>query len=404
MKPKTGSAVLLAAITFVALLVGPVWAQGKISLTASVPTFNQAYRGANGYWGDCSMGTNGCPDSIDGAGCLITSFAMVLGYYNVTLSIPRDSSCTGTARTGMNPGILNDWLKTHGGYGKCGNDIGSCCLEWTHLPSQISVTQYVNRSESGVDSTAERIIDQSLRQGYPVICGVNWGGYCHGSTTQSEDCHWVVITGKVGSTYTIIDPYNPDTTNPAGVRTTLDDGTFGAYTIDRYVVVAGNVPSAKLADLHLALSFSPRGLTVPGATQERFLTITGAEPNTQLLLYVRVIDPHGNATYAYYGSGTDASLRYARDKRSLYQTPRPFSNGTFVLNRGPTKGEDAGTWTWEVWGEDPARPGNTYGYEIAAYTISSSGAQVQTGIALVLSLAIFVAGLLYVSILLRPGT
>ncbi|MEA3239612.1 MAG: C39 family peptidase [Candidatus Bipolaricaulota bacterium] len=401
MKPTKGLAILYVALVLVSVSVVLSLGQENITLPAPVPAFNQAYQGASGYWGDCGMGTNGCPDNVSVAGCLITSFAMVLGYYDVSLSIPREASCTGGARSGMDPGILNDWLKTHGGYGRCGSDTGSCCLEWTHLPPQVSITQYVNRSERGIDSTAKRVIDQSLRQGYPVICGVNWGGYCHGSTTQTEDCHWVVITGKKGATYTIIDPYNRNTTDPAGVSTTLDKGTFGAYTIDRYVIVSGVVPSPYLANLHLSLSFSPSGFIMPGALQVRSLTITGTEPTTQLLLYARVIDPHGEVTYAYYRTATDTKLHYAHEKRSLYPTPHSFSDGTFVLNRQTTAGEEPGTWTWEVWAEDPAYPRTPRDYEIAAYTISSSGAQAQTGIVIALALAIFIAGLIYVSILLR---
>ena len=401
MKLTKRLAILSVALVLVSLFILPSLGQETITLPARVPAFNQAYSGPNGYWGDCDMGTNGCPDRIATAGCLITAFAMVLDYYDVNLSIPRDSSCTDAAHTGMDPGILNDWLKTHGGYGKCGSETGSCCLEWTHLPPQVSITTYVNHSERGVDSTAERMIDQSLRQGHPIICGVHWGSYCHSSRTQTEDCHWIVITGKKGSTYTIIDPYNADTSNRDGVRTTLDSGTFGAYTIDRYVVVAGDVPSSRLPDLRLSLSFSPSGLIVPGAMQVRSLTITGTEPAAQLLLYARVTDPRGDVIYAYYRSATDTNLHYTREKRSLYLTPRSFSDGTFVLNRGAIIRDDPGTWTWEVWLEDPTRPNQPHGYDITAYTIGSS-VEPQTGIAIALGLAIVIAGLIYVSILLRP--
>ena len=394
-------AILLVAITLALFPFNLVSAQEDISLPATVSAFNQEYQGPNGYWGNCGLGTNGCPDKISTTGCLITAFAMVLDYYNVSLFIPRESSCTNTARTGMDPGILNDWLKTHGGYGRCGSDTGSCCLEWTNLPPQVSVTKHVNRSDRGLDSTAQRMIDQSLLQGYPVIGGVHWDSYCHGATTQTEDCHWVVITGKKDSIYTIIDPYNSDTTDPSGVRTTLDHGTFGAYTIDRFVVVKGIVPSSPLANLFLSLSFSPRGNIKAGVSQVRSLAMTGAEPGTPILLYARVIDPHGDVSYAYYRSQAETKLHYSREKRSFYPTPRAFSNGTILLNKESTASEDAGTWTWEVWAEDPQDPGTPHGYDIAAYTISSSGAQAQTGIAIALALAIFIASLIYVSILLR---
>jgi hypothetical protein len=42
----------------------------------------------------------------------------------------------------------------------------------------------------------------------------------------------------VGTTYAIVDPYNPDTTSPTGLRTTLDKGSRGSYIIDRFVVVS----------------------------------------------------------------------------------------------------------------------------------------------------------------------
>ena len=72
-----------------------------------------------------------------------------------------------------------------------------------------------------------------------------------------------------------------------------------------------------------------------------------------------------------------------------------------MLYKASTAGEEPGTWTWEVWAEDPQNPGATYGYNITAYTIRSSPAQAARGIAIALVLAIFIASLIYVSILLR---
>jgi hypothetical protein len=82
------------------------------------------------------------------------------------------------------------------------------------------------------------IIDHALRQGNPIIAGVHWSSACRSGSSQTEDCHWVVLTGKVGATYTIVDPYNADTTSPTGLRTTLDKGSRGNYVIDRFVVVS----------------------------------------------------------------------------------------------------------------------------------------------------------------------
>jgi len=172
-------------------------------------------------------------------GCLITAFASVLAYYGVELTVPASASCSGRSQTGMNPGILNDWLRANGGFGKCSQDpAGSCCLEWQRLPSAIRVTHHSNRSDVGLNPVAAVVIDHALRQGHPVIAGVHWGAFCNGASGQSEDCHWVVLTGKAGNTYSIIDPINPDPASPAGVQTTLEDGVKGSYIIDRFVVVS----------------------------------------------------------------------------------------------------------------------------------------------------------------------
>jgi hypothetical protein len=371
---KRALIIVLVALFFLPSLSAV--AQGEIRLPHPVPLFNQAYKDASGYWGDCRMGSDGCPDRIATAGCLITAFAMVLDYYGVELSIPAASSCTGKRQRGMDPGILNDWLRTHGGYGRCGEDlVGKCCLEWTHLPPQISITTYTNQRNNGIDSTSRQRIDQALERGYPVISGVHWGSHCHGTTTQSEDCHWVVITGKSGSTYTIVDPYNRDSSDPHGVETTLDYGVFGVYTIDRFVVVSGPVPSYPLQDLQLELSFAPKkGVFLPGDAQTRFITLRGSEGREKLLLYVRVIDPTGKIHYAYYETSTPQAgdpLFYSQERHSLYPVPQGFSDGTLAWNETTLSNAEEGTWTWEVWLEDPSRPGIPLGYDIAAYTIAT---------------------------------
>ena len=259
MKKSFSLSASYAAIWFSFLIAFSLTAFGEVSLPAAVTSFSQAYSGTDGYWGECDMGTYGCRDSLSISGCLITSFAMVLDYYGIDLSISREYACDNRDHTGMDPGILNDWLKLRGGYGKCGDEPGNCCLRWDHLPSQISTTTYENRSEDGLDSKAELIIERALLDGYPVVCGVHWGEHCNWSLTENEDCHWVVITGKRGSTYEIIDPYNENTADRHGLRTTLDQGALGSYTIDRYVVIRGETLNVGLHDLRLSLQFNPEG-------------------------------------------------------------------------------------------------------------------------------------------------
>lgn len=398
-------AFILALVVLLFLPSLLVIAQSEVNLP--VPPFNQAYADASNYWGDCKMGTDGCPDLIAKTGCLITAFAMVLDYYGVELLIPAASSCTGKARVGMDPGILNDWLKIHGGYGRCGqNPVGNCCLEWTHLPPQISITTYSNQFSSGIDALSRQRIDQALSTGYPIVCGVHWGSHCHGTTTQSEDCHWVVITGKYNDTYTITDPYNPDSSDPRGIETTLDYGVFGKYTIDRFVIVTGVVPSSAP---RLEISFEPSdGVFHPGDRQTRLLQLSGIDEGKSYLLYARAIDPDGEVRYAHYRSDArspDASLSYTTTKRSLYPELRQFEIGEFAWNRTRLDNTKPGTWTWEVWLEDPSRPGFPIASDIAAYTIEARTEPITSSFAVLvaLGLTLIVTAIVYTVVLLQEG-
>ncbi len=387
-------------LLFLLLVLSAPLAQAATHLL--IPSFNQAYRDRSGYWGSCAMGTGGCPDRIATAGCLITAFAMVLDYYGVTLSIPAVSSCTGTARQGMDPGILNDWLKTHGGYGRCATDpVGSCCLQWTALPSQIAISTHENLNNTVIDPASQSTIDRALAQGEPVVCGVHWGSHCHGTTTQTTDCHWIVINGRLGATYTIIDPYNQDTSDPHGVTTTLDHGVFGAYTIDRFVVVSGPVPAPSVQGLRLTLSFTPKTSRAyaPDTTQGRFLSTSGSQ-GQPVLLYARVIDPQGVIRYAYYTSSTpapDTPLSFSQTRRSLYPSPVVLADGLYEWDRARLTAAAAGTWTWDVWAEDPSRPGLPIAEDMAAYTIApvSPPIEVTVPVLLAVGLALLITAAIY---------
>jgi len=228
----------ILALLFFALATAGVLGQ-DIALPREMPSFNQAYTDGPNAWGNCALGTGGCPDKIWTTGCLVTAFAAVLSYHGIEVDVPAASSCTGRARSGMDPGILNDWLRATGGYGRCSRDpAGECCLAWEQLPADVELTFHSNRSGIGLNPVASVVIDHALRQGNPVVAGVHWSTYCAGQGDQSEDCHWVILTEKVDDTYAIVDPYNPDSTSPYGVRTTLEAGVHGNYIIDRFVVVS----------------------------------------------------------------------------------------------------------------------------------------------------------------------
>jgi len=324
------------------------------------------------------MGTGGCTDHIATAGCLITALSMVLDYYEVELVIPAASSIQ-ERQIGMNPAILDDWLRGHGGYGYCPQDQGGkCCLEWDNLPPQIDLSSfYENQSEAGIDPESKRIIDRALAAGKPVIAGVHWGAHCHGSSTKTEDCHWIVITGKAGGTYWIIDPYNRDSTSKEGIQTTLATGVFGNYIIDRFVVVSGPVPQYFHEGLRIELLFEPESDGFhPGDLQRRLVHINRA--CNSVLLYARVIDPQGMIYYTYYAkqsADTDAGLRITRKKTSLYPHPVPLEPGIHEWNRALISGAAPGTWTWELWIEDPNHPGRRLASDIASYTVIRKGVQ-----------------------------
>lgn len=240
----------VAALSIALAMAGvPGRAQSVISLPRSVPSFNQAYSSGPGAWGNETLGTDGCPDLLRATGCLVAAFAAVLAYYDVALDIPATLSSTGERRVGMDPGILNDWLRARSGYGTCSGDpLGSCCLEWERLPRGVDLSFHVNRSDVGLDPIATVIIDHALRLGRPIVAGVHWSAYCRTGSSQTEDCHWIVVTGKMGSTYTIVDPYNSDTSSPYGVHTTLSLGSRGRYVIDRFVVIEKGLDDASASN------------------------------------------------------------------------------------------------------------------------------------------------------------
>jgi len=236
---RRGLFALLGLTALATVLISVCAGAETILLPHTVPSFSQNYTDGPGAWGDCGLGTSGCPDQISTTGCLVTAFASVLAYYDLEVSVSSQFSCTGAARRGMDPGVLNDWLRENGGFGHCAQDpVGDCCLAWDRLPGDVKLTFYANRNDVGLNPVSAVVIDHALRSGRPVVAGVHWGAFCRGGSSQTEDCHWIVLTGKAGDTYTIIDTINPDGSASRGVRTTLDAGTHGAYTIDRFVVVS----------------------------------------------------------------------------------------------------------------------------------------------------------------------
>ncbi len=372
---------ILALLLWVAATSTNGFAQ-SIQLPRPVPSFNQAYTEGAGAWGLCPLGSGGCPDTIWRTGCLITAFASVLAYYDVQLTVPTAFSCTGRSRTGMDPGIVNGWLRSVDGYGRCADDtVGHCCLVWAKLPQQIEITTYVNRSAVGLSPVTSVVIDHALRQGHPVLAGVHWSAYCREGSGQTRDCHWVVITGKRGESYTIIDPYNADFTNPEGVQTTLDAGVHGAYGVHRYIVVK---PSPRDRPVWSVQSTPSRTSYASGDRLRLSLALPEGLPPGQL--FAQVTTPSGQILYATSDPTIPGHLRLSPTRDRLLalpapsQTDRVFYDHTFST-------DDAGDWRWLIWSE---AAGTQQHQTTLSYEVRSAGAPSVAalfGLALVVALA-----------------
>jgi len=378
MTPLRGWRRLGVALTLIVCLASLTCFAQTIALPRAVPSFNQAYTDGPDAWGRCRLGTAGCPDQIYTTGCLVTAFSSVLAYFEIELTVPARSSCTGEARTGMDPGIFNDWLREVGGYGHCQQDpIGNCCLIWERLPAELEITAHINRSEVGLNPVASVIIDHALRQGQPVVAGVHWGGSCNGTTTQTEDCHWVILTGKRDESYTIVDPFNPDSANPRGVQTTLDAGVHGSYIIDRFVVVEGSSPK----DVTLEIQTIPQQSVyqVGGRLQ---LSMTTPRNSAALLPFARVTKPSGTIAYVTLGGLPSGPLGYKTARASLVETPLTLSSAwTWFDNT--LSDTDIGRWTWEIWVEQIDEPGTKFARQIFSYEVEPASPPTSIGTAII---------------------
>jgi hypothetical protein len=119
------------------------------------------YKQCDAKWGKDQLGTSS--NTICKAGCLMSSIAM---------------SLAGTGRSD-NPGTLNKWLTSHGGY------VSGDLFVWASVNS-LGIKYIGKVSNSNIAS--------SLSAGHIVILNVHNGG------------HWVLATSMTGSTISVNDP------------------------------------------------------------------------------------------------------------------------------------------------------------------------------------------------------
>lgn len=94
-----------------------------------------------------------------------------------------------TKGAGQNPGTLNTWLKSHGGYS------GGCLINWASV-NAFGVVTFI-----GHESATESEICDGLSKGHGLIANVHNGG------------HWVLLTGcRGGGVFDVNDPGYSTTT------------------------------------------------------------------------------------------------------------------------------------------------------------------------------------------------
>jgi hypothetical protein len=167
------------------------------------------------------------------------------------------------------------------------------------------------------------------------------------------------------------------------------------------VVVSGNVPAAPRPKVEFEITFTPGQSLHQGDVQRRLLRLTGSDK--PLLLYARVIDPQGNIGYAYYPTQDPApgeDLLLSPTERSVYPQARRFPDTDWEWNETTLAVAGSGTWVWEMWVEDPDRPGDPLAYDLAAYAVTPSQApassgQDAVGVILAIGLAVLLTTALY---------
>ena len=129
------------------------------------------YKQCDSTWGSNQLGT--CSDTICSAGCAMSSVAMMLT----------------TKGTSKNPGQLNSWLKSNGGYSS------GCLINWA------SVNVFGTVTYIGKQHPSETEICNGLAAKHGLVANVHNGG------------HWVLLTGcNGGGVYRVNDPGYSTTT------------------------------------------------------------------------------------------------------------------------------------------------------------------------------------------------
>jgi hypothetical protein len=142
------------------------------------------YKQCDSAWANNQLGT--CSETICSAGCAMSSVAMILTTKVIfhLSSVPFPSLFHCLLRTVLldlhqgvnkNPGNLNSWLKSNGGY------ASGCNIVWNSV-DKLGVTKF-----QGIETASESAICSGLSAGHGIVANVHNGG------------HYVLLTACAGN-------------------------------------------------------------------------------------------------------------------------------------------------------------------------------------------------------------
>jgi hypothetical protein len=148
-------------------------------------------------WRNKQLGDGEC--TIGDSGCFLTCFSML---------------------TGIDPATLNDKVKVNGGF------QGSLLIAGV-IPS-VCPSLYIDSTTFCMDNLAPLdIIDNAFTSGKSVIVGIN------------GNSHYVILTGKVGNDYSMVDPWPLVDEPPATLLNRYGDGKKAGVVITYILVLGG---------------------------------------------------------------------------------------------------------------------------------------------------------------------
>jgi len=223
------------------------------------------YKQCSSAWGSQALGYSG-GETICSAGCAMSSVSMALSKFGAA----------------YNPGTLNSWLISNGGYAS-GN-----LIVWDAVrPLGLTAATSVSFDATGLANT--------LAAGKPVIANVNSGG------------HWVLVTGNAGSGNFYVN--DPGYTRSTYAFSEMMPGRFVVYTaVARVQSVRGGDASSDASDDELAVQLFTDVDTVGKRTVR--IVSHSADGTAQTTVY-----PEGNQVHQPATALLPTELRRRRRRR-----------------------------------------------------------------------------------------